>query len=162
MKFVSEKIIDGVIDQLDGLAEQAYESRMQQFADRQPVAFAYLFSEQFDLLTDDEKGYLQYLALIIHESWLKVNPDTDPISEEELGLAEERNHEILEASGGATLKKRLDPFFENTPQEDLLAMVEDAVLDEEDLEVLTKEGREPIFIALKSLIDCLQGEESEG
>lgn len=153
MKEVSEKIIDGIIDQLDGLSDTAYEARMQQFADRQPVVIAWLYSEQFELLTEDEQGYLQYLALIIHESFSKVNGEIDPISEEELGVAEEANTEILEAQTAQTFRERMTPFFENYPQEDLLALVEDALMEEE--EMLTKEGREPMFVALKTIIDCL-------
>ena len=105
------------------------------------------------VLLEDEQGYLQYLALIIHESFSKVNGQIDPISEDELGEAEEANTEILEAQSAQSFRERMTPFFENYPQEDLLALVEDALMEEE--EMLTKEGREPMFIAMKTLIDCL-------
>ena len=39
-------------------------------------------------------------------------------------------------------------------QEDLLAFVEDNLVEDED-SVVTKEGREPMFVALKSVIDVL-------
>ena len=48
----------------------------------------------------------------------------------------------------------MDVFFENYQQEDLLAFVEDSLIDDED-EIVTKVGREPMFVALKSIIDCL-------
>ena len=46
---------------------------------------------------------------------------------------------------------------EQTEQEDLLAFAEDAVLEEEDdpEALVTKEGREPIFVALKTMVDVL-------
>ncbi len=156
MKFVSEKTIDAVINQLDGLSDTAYESRMTLFSERQPIVIAWLFGEQFELLTDDEKGYMQYLALIIHESFIKINPDVEMIPENEIGEAQERNFEILEAQNAPKFRDRMTAFFKDYPQEDLLAMIEDALLEDEDL--LTKEGREPIFIALKTFVDVLNAE----
>ncbi|MEO0876376.1 MAG: hypothetical protein AAFY48_17390, partial [Bacteroidota bacterium] len=46
-------------------------------------------------------------------------------------------------------------FFKQHPaEEELLALVEDAILDDDESPV-TNEGREPIFVSLKSIIDCL-------
>ena len=64
MEFVSEKIIDTVIDELEQYSDEQYETQMEAFAEAQPVLFAWLFSEHFELLNDEEKGYLQYLCLI--------------------------------------------------------------------------------------------------
>ncbi|MCB0529033.1 MAG: hypothetical protein R2791_16010 [Saprospiraceae bacterium] len=157
MQFVSEKIIDAAIDGLEELDDELYEQRMEDFAEAQPVIFAWLFSEQFELLTEDEKGYLQYLALIVWLSVTKVNGETDAVSEEQIGEAEERNFETLEKSTAKKFRDRLDPFFEGSTQEDLLAFAEEAVLEAEDdpESLVSKEGREPIFVALKTMIDVL-------
>lgn len=160
MKFVSEKVIDGIIDQLDTLSDDQYEKKMDAFAQAQPMIVAYLFNEEnFHLLTEDEKGFLQYLCLIAWLSFEKVNGKTEPVSEEMLGNAEERNYEILEASTAKKFRDRLNPFFEGYPQEDLLAFIEEAVLEDEDdpEAMVTKEGREMIFIAGKTMIDALIG-----
>ena len=158
MKFVSEDIIDKVIEELDALDENQYESRMEAFARSQPVIVAYLFDEEnFHLLTEDEKGFLQYLALIIWMSNEKVNPYTEPVSEEMIGEAEEKNYALLEEATGKNFRDRLNIFFTDYSQEDLLAFAEEAVLeDEDDPEALiSKEGREPVFIAAKTIIDAL-------
>ncbi|TNE56609.1 MAG: hypothetical protein EP344_12105 [Bacteroidetes bacterium] len=158
MDFVSEKIIDAVIDNLDNLSDDQYEKQMEQFSAAQPVLVAYLFNEDnFHLLTEDEKGYLRYLALIAWVANQKVNGPVEPVSEEVIGQAEEANYAILEASTAKRFRERLDGFFEHTPQEDLLAFAEEAVLeDEDDPEALvTREGRELIFVALKTVIDVL-------
>ena len=157
-QFVSEDIIDAIIDELDNLTDDQYEQRMEQFAAAQPVLVAYLFNEEnFHLLSEDETGYLQYLSLIAWMAVTRVNGPSEPVSEEMIGQAEERNFEILEASTAKKFRDRLDAFFENTPQEDLLAFAEEAVLeDENDPEALvSKEGREPVFIAVKTVIDVL-------
>lgn len=158
MKFVSETIIDAVIDELDQLPDDAYERRVEQFAAAQPVLVAYLFNdENFHLLNEDEKGYLQYLSLIAWLAITKVNGPSEPVSEEMIGEAEEKNYGILEASTASNFRDRLNGFFEGTPQEDLVAFAEEAVLEDEDDPdaLVTKEGREPIFIAVKTVIDVL-------
>ena len=157
MEFVSEKIIDAVIDELEKLDDGQYETLMEEFAEAQPVLVAWLFSEHFDLLTDDEKGYLQYLSLIAWRSIVRVNGPGEPASEDQIGEAEESNFEILEASTDKKFRDRLNVYFEDTDQEDLLAFAEEAVLEDEDdpESMVTKEGREVIFVAVKTLVDVL-------
>jgi hypothetical protein len=161
MKFVPEDIIDTIIEDLEKYSDTQYEKQMEAFAEAQPVVFAWLFGEQFDLLTEDEKGYLQYLSLITWSANERLNGPVGPVSEDEIGDAEEKNYEILELSQAKNFRDRLNPFFENTTQEDLLAFAEEAVLEEEnDPEALvTPAGREPIFLALKTLIDVLTMED---
>ncbi len=158
MEFVSEKVIDSMVEALDNLSDEQYEKEMADFAADQPVIIAWLFSEQFDLLSEDEKGYLQYLALIVWKSVVQVNGEAlGAVSEDEIGEAEEKNYEILEESTAKKFRDRLNPFFEGTAQEDLLAFAEEAVLEDEDdpESLVSKEGREPIFIALKTMVDVL-------
>ena len=159
MKNVSADIIDAVIEQLEAYDDDQYEQEMEKFADEQPVVFSYLFSEQFSLLSEDEQGYLHYLALIAYKAIQQAGNGTPlaEISEEQIGEAEEKNYEILENSPGENFQDRLEPFFEDYEQEDLLAFAEEAILEEEDEAeaIVTNEGREPIFIALKTMIDVL-------
>ncbi len=157
MKFVSEEVIDATIDALESFSDEQYEKQMEVFAEAQPVIFAWLFSEEFELLNEDENGYLQYLSLIAWKSIETVNGPLPAVSEDEIGEAEENNYELLEASEGKKFRDRLDPFFEGSAQEDLLAFAEEAVLESEDDpdSLVTKEAREPIFIALKTIVDVL-------
>jgi len=82
------------------------------------------------------------------------------VSEEQIGEAEEANYAILEASTSQKFRDRLNDFFEGSPQEDLLAFAEEAVLEDEDEAdaLVSKEAREPIFVAVKTLVDVLTGE----
>ena len=157
MEFVSENIIDAVIDALENYSDEQYEVEMEAFSEAQPVLFAWLFSEHFDLLNEEEQGYLQYLALIAWRSIVKVNGTGEAVSEEQIGEAEEANYAVLEASTEKKFRDRLNDLFEGSSQEDLLAFAEEAVLEyENDSESLvSKEGKEPIFIALKTLVDVL-------
>jgi hypothetical protein len=159
MNFVSETVIDAIVDKLENLPDTQYEKKMSDFAEAQPVLFTWLFSDAFELLTEDEKGYLQYLALITWLSIEEVNDPVEAVSEEQIGEAEEQNYAVLDASDAKKFRERLNPFFENTAQEDLLAFAEDAVSEGEDdpESLVTKEGREPIFVALKTMVDVLTG-----
>jgi hypothetical protein len=154
---IPEAVIEAQIEQLSSDPE-LYEQQVQALGNEQALVLSYLLSETFDILTASEKAYLLYLALVIWTS-VKSHTGTVPdISQEALGSAEEINWATYQNSGGRRFRDRLDVFFEGYPEEDLLAFVEDALeIDDEnpepDLE-LTKEGREPIFIGLKSIIDC--------
>ena len=97
MKFVEEKIIDKVVEELDGLSDEQYEQRMESLAEAQPVLFAWLFSEQFELLSEDEKGYLQYLALIAWNSIVKANGG--PVAIPSRGLPHEKIRSSLDREG---------------------------------------------------------------
>jgi hypothetical protein len=157
MNPIASDAIDAVIDALDNLDEHQYEQRMRTFAEAQPILFAWLNSESFELLTEDEKGYLTYLSLIIWSAVEKADGEMDMVDEESIGEAEEKNYEILEASEGKRFRERLDAFFDAYPQEELLAFAEEAVLEDEDdpESLVTKEGREALFVSLKTVIDVL-------
>ena len=158
MKVINSNVIDAVIEELENLSDEQYEQHMENFASAQPVLVAYLFNEEnFHLLTDEEKGFLQYLALIAWTAIVKTVGNVEAVSEEAIGEAEEKNYAVLEQSTAKKFRDRLDPFFDNYPQEDLLAFAEEAVLEDEDVPeaLVSKEGREPIFVAMKTIIDVL-------
>ena len=160
MQPVIEPIIDAVLDDFEA-GKWTVEEVVESWEKTQPLLLGYFLSETFDLLTDSEKPYLLYLAAVIWRAVEQVRPPAQPIEQEELEDFEEANWEILNEATSPRFQERLNPFFETTDQEDLLAFIEDSlVLDdsEEDEWKLTKEGREPIFIGLKTLVDCLTTE----
>lgn len=157
MKFISEKVIEEVI----GAFEQSekLESKIRKdFQETQPILFSYLFSDSFKFLTESEKEFLLYLALLIFETSRRENDLSHPIDSETINQYEEANWAIFNENNKGNFRQRLDTFFQDYPQEDLLALVEDSMTDEEeedDYFNLTKEGKELIFVGLKSLIDSL-------
>ena len=158
-KFVSEKVIDGKAAML-GALEGDFDEIIAELKEEQPAILGYLFSDSFIILTQEEKEYLLYLSLVIFESCVEVLDGILEMSPEELEEIEEANWTQLNDAVGKNFRQKLDGFFEEYPQEDLLAFVEDSLVisekgeKSEEFEV-TKEGREPIFIALKTIIDCL-------
>jgi hypothetical protein len=152
--FVSEDIIDEVVIAFETID---FEQEVAVLGEKQPVLLSYVLSEDFELLTNDERDWLLYLVLVIWKACEKVHGEIEPLSKNALETADELNWERLEHVTAKRFRDRMTPFFEGYKQEDLLAFVEDSLTeDEEDTEnVVTKEGREPMFVALKSVIDAL-------
>ncbi|MEM9846698.1 MAG: hypothetical protein AAF847_02320 [Bacteroidota bacterium] len=150
MEFVSEQVINQIIDRSEsGTAEQ-----IAALGDQQPVLLAYLVSEQFELLTPKEKDYFIYLAWILHQSIYEQASSPVSVNEASIGQAEEAIWEQIEQGNKKDFRKMLDPFFEHTQQEDLLAFIEDSLVsDDEDF--ITPSSRELMFVGLKTVMDVL-------
>jgi len=154
MPFIPENIIDEVIERFERELD-AFETALRRMEEEQPVLLAWFFSEQFDLFTKEEREYIEYLALVVWYAVREVNGPCPVINETQISEVEDHNWERLEAEKSHKFRERVSIFFENYPQEDLLAFIEDALLDDEEDLIVTKEGREALFVTLKSVIDLL-------
>lgn len=152
MQFISEEIIDKKAALIG--AEGGHQEAVQQFKAKQPALLVYLFSDSFELLTQKEREYMMYLVLVIWASINEVEPDIPQVVPKMVEEKEEFNWEKLKLVKAKYFRDRLDVFFDGYPQEDLLAFAEDALVHDED-NMVSKEGREYLFIALKTIIDCL-------
>ncbi len=151
--FIAEKAIDTVAASLNG-EDNDYDRTIADMQAKQPVLFSYLLSESFKLLTKEESEYLLYLGLVI---WKVVDTEATTLEllmSDKIEEAEEKNWTLLNESKAKKFNDKLDVFFDKYPQEDLLAFVEDALVDDED-SFVTKEGKELLFIGLKTTIDTL-------
>ncbi len=151
---VEAYIVDEVTEELSA-SEKAFEHTVELMNDQQPILLGYLFSENFEAFTQNEREYLLFLSAVIWKSVFRVWGRQEEVTEANLEAAEERNWSTIQNSSAQRFRERLNVFFDENPaQEELLAFVEDALLDDEESPVTT-EGREPLFISLKSIIDCL-------
>lgn len=153
MQFIPESIINQQAETIGQTNDHAI--LIKQLKAAQPAVFAYLFSESFELLTTKEKEYTIFLALVIYHSIVSFYPEQSIISEKVIEKAEETNWELLNESKARSFRDKLDAFFDQTKQEDLLAFIEDAVVFDED-ELVTKEGAEYIFVGMKSILDSFE------
>ncbi|MDX1666190.1 MAG: hypothetical protein R3350_03125 [Saprospiraceae bacterium] len=135
--------------------EKAFTAAIEEMKAKQPVILAYLFSEGFDVLSSDERSFMLYLTIVVWKAIDLNGEPSDMVSEEQLSQAEDDNWDLLSSVKSKKFRERLDVFFDNHPQEELLAFLEDALNSEEEDEMLTAESREPIFVSVKSVIDCL-------
>ena len=159
MTFITEEIIEGVGDTL-GLHPERYGQLVEEFQASQPELMAFLVSDDTSFLTVHERDYLLYLGLVIWEAVRQKNPKIALVKAEQIGKAEDTNWQKLEAVKARTFRERMDVFFVDYPQEDLLAFVEDVLTPDEESPI-TKEGREALFVALKTLIDVIAVEQSQ-
>lgn len=150
---VPESVIDTTVDLFND-AESELDAALERLQEQQPIITAYLMSEEFEAFTEAERDYLLFLALVVWHS-AEAHLGTRPVvTEEALNEAEEKNWESIKEIHEPRFRERVSHFFLHYPEEDLLAFVEDALVDDED-SIVTKEGREALFITLKSIIDVL-------
>lgn len=147
-------IIDEVTEELSA-SEKALEHTLDLMNEEQPVLLAYLFSENFEIFTEREREFLLFLSCVIWKSIFRIFGSQATVTETHLAAAEDHNWGMLQEVKTRQFRDRLTIFFEEQPvEEELLAFIEDAILDDEESPV-TSEGREPIFVSLKSIVDCL-------
>jgi len=153
MDFISENIIETVVEEI-GASEENFTEALLEFNEEQPLLNAYILSENFDIFTQPEKEYFLFLTLVLFFSVKNKNGTLEEVKADVIGKAEEENWTMLSEVKSKKFKERMDVFFENYEQEDLLAFVEDSLIEDED-GIVSKVGREPMFVALKSIIDCI-------
>ncbi len=152
MVTIPESIINDIIDQYQD--EVKYLTDLKHLASEQPDLIAFIDQENYSLLTNDEIALLEYLTLVIYFSSMKMIEKTIQIQGKSLEAAEEDNWNTFNEITAKSFFNKLDSFFKDYPQEDLLALVEDSIQQDED-NIVTPVGREIIFVACKSIIDTI-------
>ncbi|MEM1358056.1 MAG: hypothetical protein AAGF89_07650 [Bacteroidota bacterium] len=152
MTMIAEATIERVLNRLEGGADE-YAQELQDFAHSQPALMTYLTDEDNEAFTDIERELLLFGALVVYQSVTDQRTEPTGIEPAAISKAEEANYALIGTAKG-TFRDRITPFFEQSPEEELLAFIEDLLIaDEED--GITKEAREPLFITLKTLVDVL-------
>ena len=151
MKFINEDQIESYAEVVGNLED--YETLLTDLSETQPALVSYLYSDSFQSFTLEEQRLFLFMALVIWKAIDENHDEIDELSEDDIAAAEEKNWEILQGAGKGDFRERLTPFFDDTPQEDLLAFVEDSVVPDED-NMVTEEGKEYLFISMKTIIDA--------
>lgn len=152
MDFVDEITIEEIVEKLGG-SDIDFENQVEHLKEKYPLRLGYLFTEDTEAFTKEEQSLLLFLGTVIISACEEINQAPLPmIEEKDLMAFEELNWEKIQTSKETGFHNRIDSFFAGTSQEDLLAFIEDNLVEDED-NIVTKEGREPIFILLKTLVD---------
>ena len=151
MNLISESVIDQYLDRYEN--ESNFLQDLSQLTNEQADLMAFISQENNSLLTQHELALLEYLTVVIYFSSKHVM-NSIKINGNDLEIAEEKNWEIFNEHPSKNFTKKLDIFFENYQQEDLLALVEDSIQADEE-EMVTPIGKEIIFVACKSIIDVI-------
>ena len=114
----------------------------------------YLKSDTFDSLNSSERKTLFFCFEAIFYSYALAKNEPLEFDIDDFLDAEEDNWEIRD--GIKSWSETKDVFFKNYAQEDLLAFIEDTLVDDEsEEESFSDIGREVIFISCKSYIDLI-------
>ncbi len=148
-----EATIDRVIQELESEAD-TYEQQMEALATAQPHLLAFVTHDDNDAFTEEEQRLLLFATLVIYRSTAAEDSPPPPVPAAKIEQGEEANYAIMQAAKG-NFRTKLDPFFAITREEDLLAFIEDLISGETEEDTITKEAREPLFIALKTVVDVL-------
>ena len=155
---ISEAAIETALARLTD--ESAVEEAMVEFATAQGPYVQYLRTDTFALLTEEERDYLQYLALVVYGAVTRERERVPKLRGEDIETWEERCWGWLEASVGKPMSKRLDAFFEHIDEEELLAFAEDSLVDPEPEEgtglFASGPSRELGVVALSVLVGGLR------
>ncbi len=152
MKLITEELIDKVSLRI-AENDDSLESLVNDFEKNQPNVIGFILSEEVLSLDREEREYLLYLSMVVWKTYQESGNEFTLIDQKELGEVEDSNWEVINNSSAKTFRDRISPFFEGYEQEDLLAFVEDALVEDED-SFVSKAGREIMFVALKTIIDC--------
>jgi len=149
MKFIEEEIIDKTIALLNLENPDTY---IQELSNDQPFLIQFIATENFKLLRDEEFDTLIFLLSVI---WRTVKNEEDPeeVSAQTIEEYDEKNWAVVNEIGNKNFGKVLDHYFDNYPQEDLLAFVEDTLAGEESN--ISQVGKELLLITCKTFIDSL-------
>ena len=158
---IAEATIEQSLLKLDD--EAAIEAAMLEFVSEQVTFTQYLRTDTFELLTEGERDYLQYLALVIYGAVRAEHSSIPTLDGDAIETWEERCWAWLEPTVGKPMAQRLDVVFENIDQEELLAFAEDSLVDpdrddsgEEASDLFeTGPSRELGMVALVTLIGAL-------
>jgi hypothetical protein len=150
---ITESVIDRIVKQAeDGKIDLPL--FYQNLSTSHPVLFKFLFSRDTTYLSAEEHELLLFLAMVIIRSCEDSEKEFGDISGDKLDSREEVNWQVFESARDQDFSTQMDQFFKRSPEEDLLAFIEDALIDDDE-SLLSPAGRELICIKLISIVDCL-------
>jgi len=148
-------IIDKKIEEQSQFLENAdFEGELKLLSHTQKMLHSYLMNEQLEMLNEDEYKILWFDAMVIIKCFEEVNGQHTENDPKLIETIESKGWAMLENSKPAGFREKLDVFFENSSQEDLLAFVEDSISDDDEM-TISSAAKEIIFVTLYTLIEYL-------
>ena len=152
MEFVPESMIDSYIEKYQD--ELSFQVAWQQMGEENNIILQFIHPDRLELLSEKEEGVMQFVACILYFSTREKLGKPPFIQGQLLEEKEDLNWELWNKHIKKSVSYALDVFFEEYPQEDLLAFVEDSLQPDEDSEI-SPAGAEIILVTAKSIIDTI-------
>ena len=150
---ITEQVIDHLIETMD-TSPEGINQFWSQFELSVPELTHYILSVDRSILTETEYGQMVFAAMVIVGTYQNSKHEVKATEiGEEISKVEDQNWSVLDEQKGE-FREKLNVFFKDYPEEDLLAFVEDMLIGDDNTD-MTPVGREVIFVKLKSVIDFL-------
>lgn len=148
---IREDLIDKILTELEAAD---FEQELEDFKVKYPILFSYLMNEQLASLTDEEFQLLFFDAIVMVKSFEATGNMPVEINPVILEDKESANWNLMQNGKPVAFQEKLDVFFKETEQEDLLAFIEDSLAEDDEF-TISSAAREIMFICLKSVLDLL-------
>ncbi len=151
IKEISFEAIDHIIDLAE--ANTNYLPRVaDELVTRNPHLLAYLFQDEFKVFTENERSYLQFIALVIYQIIYEDKSLRQVIDPEEIIKVEEKNWKIAEEV--KDYDQVYETYAKDTTQPNILTFIHEAIHAEDNSEILP-ESRNLLLAVLKTWLDLL-------
>jgi len=156
MKKVTPELVDKIVVNFERLTDNKIENLIQELEEQQPASLAYILSQDFEVLGEEENEILLLDTLmlwqIVNQAYETVNvPNSEKI--DQLQFDNWKVSEDLKVTKGQVFDDFVEPMIADYPEDELLYFVLDTLIDEDDDDDMNSESKLPIFIALKTLCD---------
>jgi hypothetical protein len=157
---IAPEIIDILAEKYGEFTSEQTDEKLKEIELKQPSIFAYLTSEdETYLLGNAEKDILYYLSIVIWEAVKQELEMPQRLSMKVVDKIQFENWTVLEEythPKGQSLDDFFEPIIGYHEQAELLYFICDGIENaNEDEEIITKDSLLPIFIMLKTVVDCL-------
>ena len=150
---IQEATIERTLERLSSGGED-FAQDLADFGEAQPFLLAYLTQEDTEAFTSQEQELLLFAAVVIYQSIVDEQPEPARVEGEAIAAAEEKNYLLLQEQQSRSFRERITVFFDQSEEEEILAMVEDLLTADEDSPI-SAEAREAMFVCLKTVMDTL-------
>ncbi len=161
MHIIQAETVDIIAEQVNNYNETSSQALLDEIYKRQPAIFNYILSkDETALFSQDEKELLIYITFVLWQTVKQELRLPQRVGMKQLDAIQATNWQKAEAlpsfGKGQTFEAHLSSFFDGYPQDELLGLITDLLDDVEDeVPMIAKESRLPLFIMLKTVTDVL-------
>ena len=156
---IPEDVVDNTWRVMSRMKSARMTRLVEKMSIRQPVLLAYLMAAgEADFLTEEEKESLLYMGVVIWRIMSKGDRPLYQITERLLDKMEVRNERMLEFLSGESsgdFISSVEMIFKNYNQSQVLRYVVEGLMEEDEGNEFSEDGKGYMLVSLKTIIDCL-------
>ncbi len=167
MEYITEEILDSVLDKLDGFEEENILEMVESYFGKQPFLMMHLMAYNEEFENVETKDDFVFLLLVTLECFYTLKNDIALISEEEIEKQEEYElAEITKIENLSDESEQMDAMMAFMPSEELLfSYIEDTLgMNDEELteEQMNESDAGGVFGCMKLVSELLLKSINEG